>query len=186
MTTIKPFELRTGLIFVGNMKNPTNTEGLKWFLENVMPELVKREPDLKFTVVGGGGWSVAGIPPIAPIRYLGYLSWEQMRQELDSARVFVSPIVVSTGVNTKNALAMSNGVPLVTTKIGAAGLCRRCDENPVTIDIALDISGVGGMQLDESVECPFITAGDVAEFTRAVMQLYRDELLWNQYSKVVC
>ena len=149
-----------------------------------MPELVKREPEMKITVVGGGGWTVPGVQPVAPIRYLGYLSWEQMRQELDSARVFVSPIVVSTGVNTKNALAMSNGVPLVTTKIGASGLCRRCDDSPVPIDIALDISGIGGMQLEDSVECPFITAGDVAEFTRAVMQLYRDELLWNKYSQV--
>ena len=184
LTTIKPFGIRSGLIFVGNMKNPTNTEGLKWFLENVMPELSKRDPDMKVTIVGGGGWTVSGVAPVSPIRYVGWLSWEQMRQELDSARVFISPIVVSTGVNTKNALAMSNGVPLVTTKLGAAGLCKRCDDNPVSIDVAFDSSGLGGLQLEDSVECPFITAGDVTEFVRAVMQLYRDELLWNKYSLV--
>lgn len=74
-------------------------------------------------------------------------------------QVFISPIVVSTGVNTKNALAMSNGVPLVTTSIGASGLCRRCDSSPVSLDEALDISGEGGLQLADEVECPFLTAG---------------------------
>lgn len=37
-------------------------------------------------------------------------------------KVFVSPISVSTGLNTKNLLALSRGLPLVTTPLGAEGL----------------------------------------------------------------
>ena len=180
---IAPFNTRSGLIFVGNMVNPTNIEGLKWFLQQVLPMLIDRDPAIRITIVGGGGWTIDGVEPIGPIRFVGWLSWEQMRQELNSAKVFVSPIVVSTGVNTKNALAMSNGIPLVTTSIGASGLCNRCDESPVPLDESLDSSGSGGLQLPPDVECPFVTAQDVSEFARAVMQLYKDELLWNMFSK---
>lgn len=183
MSKITPFNTRSGLIFVGNMVNPTNIEGLKWFLIQVLPLLIERDPAIRITIVGGGGWTIDGVEPIGPIRFVGFLSWEQMRQELNSAKVFVSPIVVSTGVNTKNALAMSNGIPLVTTSIGASGLCNRCDENPVPLDESLDSSGSGGLQLPSDVECPFVTAQDVPEFARAVMQLYKDELLWNMFSK---
>ena len=36
--------------------------------------------------------------------------------------MFVSPIVGSTGLNTKNVLALEHGLPLVTTALGADGL----------------------------------------------------------------
>ena len=180
---VPPYHTRSGLIFVGNMVNPTNIEGLRWFLKAVMPQIVKHLPSCRLTIIGGGAWPFQDIPPLPPIRYLGWLSWEQMSQELNAAKVFISPIVVSTGVNTKNALAMSNGVPLVTTKIGASGLCGRCDEDPVSVDTALDSSGGGGLNLPEDIECPFVVASDELEFTRAVLELYNDEILWNIWSR---
>ena len=63
-------------------------------------------------------------------------------------------------------------------------MCRRCDDDPCHIDIALDTSGIGGIHLPDDTECPFVTAGDAIDFARAVMQLYRDELLWNKFSRV--
>ena len=177
------FKERRGLIFVGNLQNPTNVEGLRWFIDSIIPALSIRIPDLTFTIVGGGAWPL-DVPPVPPIRYLGWLSWDQMRQELNSARVFVSPIVVSTGVNTKNSLAMSNGVPLVTTKIGASGLCAGCDENPVSIDSALDTGGYHGIYFGTPRGSPFIVAADDAEFIRGVQELYFDEVVWTAYSKV--
>ena len=41
---------------------------------------------------------------------------------LHAARVFVSPIVVGTGLNVKNLVALEYGIPNVTTIIGAEGL----------------------------------------------------------------
>jgi len=181
---IPDFINRRGLIFVGNLANPTNIEGLRWFLKIVMPILEERIKGITITIIGGGNWPIPEIKPSGgSIRFLGWLSWEHMRQELNAARIFVSPIVVSTGVNTKNSLAMSNGVPLITTAIGAAGLCSRCDNNPMDIDTALDISGIGGIHLDPDADCPFLVASDHEEFVRGVMELYNDELTWNLFSK---
>ena len=181
---IPDFINRRGLIFVGNLANPTNIEGLRWFLKNIMPMLVARLQGVTITIIGGGKWPIPEIKPTEKyIRFLGWLPWEHMRQELNAAKVFVSPIVVSTGVNTKNSLAMSNGVPLVTTAIGAAGLCDRCDTNPLPIDEALDTSGAGGLHLAADADCPFIVAADHEEFVRGVLELYNDEIIWNTFSR---
>lgn len=182
---IPDFINRRGLIFVGNLANPTNIEGLRWFLKVVMPMITERIDGVTLTVIGGGKWPIPEVRPTeAFIRFLGWLPWEHMRQELNAARVFVSPIVVSTGVNTKNSLAMSNGVPLVTTAIGAAGLCSRCDDNPLSIDSALDSSGAGGIHLPPGSDCPFIVASDHEEFVRGVLEVYNDELIWNVFSRM--
>lgn len=45
-----------------------------------------------------------------------------MEPFLNAARVFVSPIIVGTGLNVKNLVALEYGLPLVTTVIGAEGL----------------------------------------------------------------
>jgi glycosyltransferase involved in cell wall biosynthesis len=167
------------------LANPTNIEGLRWFLKVVMPKIEKRVKGITITIIGGGKWPIPEVKPTGGcIRFLGWLPWEHMKQELNAARVFVSPIVVSTGVNTKNSLAMSNGVPLITTAIGAAGLCNRCDDNPLSIDAALDTSGKGGLHLDPSEDCPFLVAGDDEEFLRGVLELYNDEIIWNLFSKL--
>ena len=41
--------------------------------------------------------------------------------KIDFTRVFVSPIVASTGINTKNVLALTRGIPLVTMPSGSKG-----------------------------------------------------------------
>ena len=69
-----------------------------------------------------------------------------------------------------------SGVPLVTTRIGASGLCGRCDEDPLSIDIALDASGGGGLNLPNDVECPFIVASDEMEFTRGWWKRHTTDL----------
>ena len=68
-----PFLLRSGLIFVGNMVNPTNIEGLRWFITNVMPEISKRDPSIQLTIIGGGGWTLPDIDLAPPIRFIGKL-----------------------------------------------------------------------------------------------------------------
>lgn len=182
--TFTSFTARKGLIFVGNLKNPTNVEGLSWFFTKIMPLIVRHIPDLTVTIVGGGKWPLKNIPPVTPIRWMGWLSWEQLQFELSVARVFISPIVASTGVNTKNSLAMSSGVPLVTTRIGAAGLCASCHQITTSLDEVLDTALGGGILIPElGCTVPFLCGVDETDFARGVLELYNDEMLWNTYSR---
>ena len=94
--------------------------------QSVVP-LVWAHPEgakIRFTLVGSvpqkeTGWSaLAQEDP----RVLSTGRVRDMEPFLNAARVFVSPIIVGTGLNVKNLFALEYGLPLVTTVIGAEGL----------------------------------------------------------------
>jgi hypothetical protein len=63
----------------------------------------------------------------------GILNQEDLTKAVVTSKVFVSPISVSTGLNTKNLLALSRGLPLVTTPLGAEGLLYASNPGERTI-----------------------------------------------------
>lgn len=155
---------RNGLIFVGSGKNPTNVHALKWLIDSILPDLIEKynilhlhdtEPEEHFIItVIGGYWVINNLLDEdielnielkkekiefieKYIKFIGYKNTEEMLNIIDHSRVFISPIVVSTGINTKNVLALSRGIPLVTTSAGSAGICDKCDLLPLEANIFL-------------------------------------------------
>ena len=76
----------------------------------------------------------------------------------------MSPIQFSTGVNTKNLLALERGTPLITSANGSSGLCP---DNLCTI----------------WPDKPFLVAQNHSEFIDHVVKVYRDQNLWNELSR---
>ena len=101
-----------------------------------------------------------------------------MLQVLDSCKVFVSPIIASTGINTKNVLALSRGIPLVTTPAGSIGMCKKCDS--VIVSNPLDPFGLTEEVTEK--EMPLLVGRDVYDFTQKVKELYYEEDKWKRYS----
>jgi glycosyltransferase involved in cell wall biosynthesis len=119
---IAPFERRSGIVFVGYGKNPSNQVGLEWFFEKVYPLVKARLANERIFLVGDapadGYASLAKSgAQITPISQRDDAS---MRTILSSARVMIAPIF-STGLTTKVLLGMSNGIPVVATRMAAAG-----------------------------------------------------------------
>eukprot|EP01062_Namystynia_karyoxenos_P063254 TRINITY_DN56069_c0_g1_i1.p1 TRINITY_DN56069_c0_g1~~TRINITY_DN56069_c0_g1_i1.p1 ORF type:complete len:596 (+),score=142.58 TRINITY_DN56069_c0_g1_i1:87-1790(+) len=129
---------RKGIVFVGNGGNPTNHQGMEWFIREVWPRL--REAGIpELTLIGKGpevavyckvhrchcGW-VSAADPTAPVpagvRLRGELSDDQLQAALLSARVMVVPVLQATGLVTKSLLAFANALPLVLTPAAARGL----------------------------------------------------------------
>ena len=124
---VPPYSARDGLIFVGNGENPTNDASITWFLQDVLPVIRRKAKQTIPLTIVGADWSKASIAVFNATRgvnYTGMLPADQLNDELLQARVFVSPISASTGLNTKNVLAISRALPMVTTPTGAAGLCE--------------------------------------------------------------
>lgn len=88
-----------------------------------------------------------------------------MEKALAKTRIFVSPIQFSTGVNTKNLLALERATPLITSVNGSSGLCPEnlCHTWP---------SGP-----------PFLVANNHSHFTDLVELLYGNESLWKALSR---
>lgn len=164
---LNEFNGREGLVFVGNGANPTNKVSIDWLLSEVYPGLQKDLPGIKLRVIGADWdylkvkYNNTAIGEFLDIK--GLLSQEDMGWELIRARVFVSPMVASTGLNTKNVLAISRGVPLVTTSCGAQGLRLPPSNRPS--------------------EQPCLVVDGAEQFVASVKNLYTNSKLWLAVSR---
>jgi len=125
LASAPPFRDRRNALFVGNMNNPTNVDGLTWFADAVMPLLLQRQPSFRLRVVGswaGGGEGVGALrrrlESLAAVDLLGYI--DDVGSELRSARLLVVPIRWATGILTKQTLAHVHGLPTAITPAAAA------------------------------------------------------------------
>ena len=110
------------LVFTGSMDWMPNEDGINWFVEDVLPRIHDRLPDVTLTVVGRN--PPAAIRALAArdprLRVTG--SVPDVRPYMEAAPVFVVPLRVGGGTRLKifEALAMERA--LVSTTIGAEGL----------------------------------------------------------------
>ena len=176
-----PFSKRRNLVFVGNGENPTNIHAMKWFLESLAKEFVKGIPGVRLTVIGQA-WDAFKENEAESAKYmdfLGPLSTQAMNAAIDQSLVFISPVRASTGINTKNVLALNRGIPLVTTPAGAVGMCAKCD-NAVLVN---PIDPFAADEPDSIVDMPLLMGRDIYDFVAQVKSVYYDETKWKLYSE---
>lgn len=110
------------LVFTGSMDWMPNEDGILWFVDEVLPRIHERMPDVTLTIVGRN-------PPQqiqalaahdARLRVTG--SVPDVRPYLEGAAVFVVPLRVGGGTRLKIFEALAMERPLVSTTIGAEGL----------------------------------------------------------------
>lgn len=116
-----PLEPRN-LVFTGSMDWLPNEDGITWFVDEVLPRIHERLPDVTLTIVGRNP------PPRieqlarqdARLRVTG--SVPDVRPFIEGAAVFVVPLRVGGGTRLKIYEALAMERPLVSTTIGAEGL----------------------------------------------------------------
>ncbi len=116
------------LVFTGSMDWMPNDDAMLWFIAEILPRIRSVLPAVTVTVVGrtpsqtlqnaaksAGGVTVTGRVP-------------DVRPYLERGSVFIVPMRVGGGTRLKIFEAMSMGVPVVSTTIGAEGLPLRDGE----------------------------------------------------------
>jgi len=108
------------LLFVGGFNHDPNVDAVLYFCERIFPQVRKSVPEVRLTVVGSNPPEqirrlnsdcirIAGfVPSLAPISSNSYIS--------------VAPLRFGAGMKGKVGEAMSGGLPVVTTSIGAQGM----------------------------------------------------------------
>jgi glycosyltransferase involved in cell wall biosynthesis len=104
-------------LFVGSLAQ-ANTIGLQWFLSQVWPKVMSREPAAHLHVVGSVGKTLRQRGPKVVVR--GQV--DQLSKEYSETMVFVVPLVVGSGLKIKLIEAISHGRTGVTTSVGAEGV----------------------------------------------------------------
>ena len=146
------FDDRSGLLFIGGYGHPPNLDGVGWYLDEVCPLLERRH-----TLVALG----SDPPPELLARSSddlvvpGFLP--DVTEYFRRSTVFVSPLRYGAGMKGKVGQAMSLGLPVVTTSIGAEGMGL--------------VDGVHALIADTS-----------AGFAEAIERLHQDRQLWESLS----
>jgi GT2 family glycosyltransferase/glycosyltransferase involved in cell wall biosynthesis len=151
----KVYEQTSDLLFVGNFSHGPNIDAVLFFHKKIFPLIRKQLQDIRIFIVGNN--------PPEQIQHLnsdnfiitGYV--EDLSPFLRDARISVNPLTYGAGMKGKIGEALSCGIPVVTTSIGAEGMNLKDDEDAVIAD-------------------------DPNEFARKVVDLYHDKVKWERLS----
>lgn len=110
--------------FVGGFRHQPNVDAVLWFVHCVYPLIRARLPDAVFRIAGSHPPDdVQALQGIPGVEVLGYV--DDTTRWLDSADVSVAPLRYGAGMKGKVTEALSAGLPVVTTSVGAQGLGAR-------------------------------------------------------------
>ncbi len=102
-----------GILFVGSLDWKPNQEGLDWFINNIRPLL----GDIPVTIAGKGiyiGLKDDGLRIVSNFTHIEEL-YEQHR-------LLIVPLKSGSGIRIKIIEALSLGIPVVSTSVGAEGI----------------------------------------------------------------
>lgn len=124
----RDWEAEGELLFVGGFKHHPNVDGVTWFLDEILPLVSDLLPDVHLSVVGSDVPSSLLQRRARNVTFLGRLADEELATLYRKTRVVVAPLRFGAGIKGKIIEAMYHRVPVVTTSVGAEGICedRQC------------------------------------------------------------
>lgn len=117
-----PYAQRAGLLFVGGFAHQPNLDAVLWFAKEVFSLVRQVLPDIE--------WHIVGREPPPEVRRLagdgilveGAVSEPRLEYFYQSTRLVVAPLRFGAGVKGKVVEAICQGVPVITTPVGAEGI----------------------------------------------------------------
>ena len=152
----KTFAQTSDLLFVGNFSHRPNVDAVLYFVNEIFPEVKKELQNVRFFVVGNNPPPEIQRLNNQDIIVTGFVP--DLKPYLIKARISVSPLRYGAGMKGKVGEALSYGLPVVTTSIGAEGM-NLIHEKHVLI------------------------ADQPHDFARQIVRLYNDETLWQKLAK---
>ncbi|AQS86150.1 MAG: glycosyltransferase [Acetobacter aceti] len=154
--SVRPVTSGKTILFVGGFGHPPNVDAALWLVREIMPLVRGRAPDVRLIL--------AGSKPAAEVRALaspdvtvtGFVSDEELVRLYATSRVAAVPLRFGAGVKHKVLEALHQGLPLVTTSVGAEGIVGLEDVAAVAETAAL--------------------------FAGALLALLEDDALWRERS----
>lgn len=116
------------MLFVGNYRHPPNRESVYAMAERVLPAVLRQDPEAEFWVVGGNTEMLdrERLSRLPGVRLQGYV--RDLRAVYRECAVFAAPILSGNGMRVKLLEALSMGMAVVTTPLGAQGFRVRHGE----------------------------------------------------------
>ena len=108
------------LLFVGKMNYEPNVVAVTSFVNNILPRLLEKHPQLVFQIVGAHPDNRVKRLESTNVHVTGYV--DSLEPFFHNATIVVAPMLTGAGIQNKILQAMAYGCCVVTTPIGAEGL----------------------------------------------------------------
>ncbi|PLX07318.1 MAG: hypothetical protein C0598_13205 [Marinilabiliales bacterium] len=103
------------LVFAGNMAYPPNVDAASFLVKDIMPLVWKKKPDATILLAGASPDRRVLALKGNNVVVSGWM--DDIRDAYSSARVFIAPMRIGTGLQNKLLEAMSMRIPSITTKL---------------------------------------------------------------------
>ncbi len=142
------------ILFVAGFAHMPNQDAATWFAEFVLPRVRAKVPGARLAIVGSNPTPVVCALAGQSVNVIANVSDARLRELYQTARVAVVPLRYGAGVKLKVVEALREGLPLVTTPVGAQGL--------------------------PELGCIVAIHSEAADMAKSICELLTDDALWQQ------
>lgn len=136
---------RSDVLFVAGFGHPPNVDAAVWLVEEILPLLLVRCPSARLYLVGSNPSDRVLALTSEHVTVTGYVEDAVLQSFYQRCRVAVVPLRFGAGIKSKVVEALQQGLPLVTTPVGAQGLdgldrvARIADDAPTIANMIADL-----------------------------------------------
>ena len=115
------FNSSKNILFVGGTDYYPNYEAVDWIVKVLMPEINKLDKSINCTIVGNcENYSLKDISE--NITFSGRISDDELENLYCSSNLFISPVILGSGIKVKVLTALSYSIPLICTSESMYGI----------------------------------------------------------------
>jgi polysaccharide biosynthesis protein PslH len=115
------------LVFTGNMGYPPNIKSAEFLVNEILPEILPQKPDLRLLIAGSNPHLRVLVLKSGQVDVSGWVP--DMRECYASARIFIAPMQIGTGLQNKLLEAMAMQIPCITSVLAFKALNASAGED---------------------------------------------------------
>ncbi|HUI28812.1 MAG TPA: glycosyltransferase family 4 protein [Candidatus Acidoferrales bacterium] len=172
------------IIYVGGLDWLPNIDGLKWFVDEVMPIITESKRNVRLIIYGKGDpRSVDRLGNGKNVIVEGYI--HDVRQAFMKGRVMVVPLLAGSGIRIRILEAMAAGKPIVTTSIGSEGIKIEPGKNIMIADTANQFAEKVLLLLNDENLCRTVSK-EAGSFVSSEYSWHRiGDMFWRAYNEII-
>lgn len=129
------------ILTLGSLNYPPNVDGIRWFLQEVFPQVQMQLPEVTLTIIGKSppaDFEQLAAQSDGRIEVTGYV--EDLTPYMERAALMVVPVRAGSGMRVRLLEAFARAMPTVTTTIGMEGIEATPGRELLVADTAADFA----------------------------------------------
>jgi len=126
------------LLFFGANNYFPNHDALIYFIDEILPKVIERRPNVKLSIVGPGAHASVLARQGRHVEVVGFV--DDVMPYLDRASAVVVPLRIGGGTRLKIVEAMAKSKAIISTRIGAEGIEVTHDRDVLLADSPADFA----------------------------------------------